>query len=574
MRIIHQHNMALKYAFQMFLKATAFISFCSSSAYAQATCVVGGNPSACNIAVGVNLVGSVDINGDGFTVNNFGMVSGRIRTNDNNSRISNLGTIGGNVRTLGDNSGVINSGNIGNTVRTDGVNSAIVNYGMIDRNAITNGDNSDIVNSGIINNNVRSSGNSSIVNNSGFIANNITTEGSDNTVINSGRVSGNIRMRGDDSTLTLLGGSVVEGAINLSGGGVRTLNIGAGLNADLTFSNAPTNVNGSAYIMPAANRLIAVDISGFATSDVFMSNLTAAIFNTIARERPIAFSEKLTVATKGKRTLKRGWATTFGGVGTVGDNDAVAEIDNRYLGLIAGIDFDTIGIFGGFASGSSDVQHGASETDIDSTFVGVNWGHNFGAYGVDLSFVLGTADHEQKRRVNNNGVPGGIELASADYDGWFISPSATVSVPLSQLAPAIVSLRVNYTGLFLDDYSETGVANPLTIANRDVHLLGTRAQMAFPNIRSNDDGSHTLFELRGGLEGQFSLGSNNVTGMVVNNPLSFDANIENRILGFTGVSFVHTFADGFSSFSASTEAKVSANGGAQLAAALNFNMKF
>ena len=57
--------------------------------------------------------------------------------------------------------------------------------------------------------------------------------------------------------------------------------------------------------------------------------------------------------------------------------------------------------------------------------------------------------------------------------------------------PVIASVRVSYAGLFLDGYTETGVANPLTVNDRDVHILNTRAQINVPYNLAGKDGSQT-----------------------------------------------------------------------------------
>jgi len=100
---------------------------------------------------------------------------------------------------------------------------------------------------------------------------------------------------------------------------------------------------------------------------------------------------------------------------------------------------------------------------------------------VNLTAALlgGYSDHENKRLVIDNIT--GLEIAHADFDGVFLSPSLTLSKAYTmsgrlELRP---SAGVSYSAAWLDSYRESGTTSSnLDVDDRTIRALVARAQLA------------------------------------------------------------------------------------------------
>jgi len=140
--------------------------------------------------------------------------------------------------------------------------------------------------------------------------------------------------------------------------------------------------------------------------------------------------------------------------------------------------------------------------------------------------------------------------------------------------PVIFSARVSYAGLFLDGYTETGVANPLTVGDRDVHILNTRAQINIPYTVASRDGAQTRLDLRFGADAQFDAGSDDAALVVGGTPFSFSTQLDNEIAGFVGTTLSVTSANGMYNFSASGEIQSTFDGGYQAVGEIRAAVRF
>ena len=79
-----------------------------------------------------------------------------------------------------------------------------------------------------------------------------------------------------------------------------------------------------------------------------------------------------------------------------------------------------------------------AETESDYAFGGVygrfDWLRTF----LDFAVSVGRSRNDRERIINNNLVPGGIEVAKASFDGRFVSPEIAygVRIPLGHFRPA------------------------------------------------------------------------------------------------------------------------------------------
>jgi len=422
-------------------------------------------------------------------------------------------------------------------------------------------------------------------------------------ITGTGGVAINFRDDGND-TLNLNGGSVINGTIDFGNGNnglggtnpndIDTLNVGPGVNAVLAFrdaggpgqgntdlESAPENVSSNVALINGGIDAVAVDPTGFAAVGVALGSLISSIFNSIDNNGS-AQPESVSPAGSGITPAggdvaygagRRLWVSGFGGRQEVEGSSSLAGIDNRFGGAITGVESgsggNTYGVFGGYAVSELDLEFNAGDVEFATAFGGAYWKINTGTFNVNLAIVAGSADQDTTRNVTSTVFDLETETsrlvngnARGESDGWFFSPSITVAAPMAFYAqPVIFSGRVSYTGLFLDGYTETGVANPLTVDDRDVNILNTRAQINVPFNVAGKSGSQTRLDLRIGADAQFDVGSDNAALVVGGTPLNFSVALDDEIAGFLGTTLAYTSASGIFSFSASGEVQSAFDGG-------------
>ena len=312
---------------------------------------------------------------------------------------------------------------------------------------------------------------------------------------------------------------------------------------DNDLQSAPEIINLSGSGVLVGTTLVAVDATGFAASGVFAEDLSSTVLDILNNNNGNGVESGISThggdgASEDVYGGNRYWLSGFGGRHSVEGGGSLADFSNSFGGVVTGLEWTSaqgvLGLLAGGARSNIDVAFNAQDIEINSVFGGAYWKRDYGSHRIHLAFVGGSADHHSERTV-------GAATAIADYNGWFISPSLTLAAPTQVFnAPVEASVRVNYTGLFLDGFTETGSAAPLTVGDRDVHLFGTRAQINLPQITLQDDGSHTHINWRAGVDAQFNLGSDNVTALALATPFSFTADSDDEVSGFTGVSITHT----------------------------------
>ena len=254
-------------------------------------------------------------------------------------------------------------------------------------------------------------------------------------------------------------------------------------------------------------------------------------------------------------------------VNTLLPNQRVSE-GGENSGIESGFETGTFGVLGGYSKHNINNEFGTSGLDVESVFGGVYWKQSLDMAQLNLALIGGVSSNDGTRNV-------GGSIARSDYDGWFISPSATLSMPFDMFDQSLIaSARVSYAGLFLDGYTETGGGLPLTVDDRNVHLINGRLQMMAPRTFFNDNGSHTHVETRAGVDVQFDAGSGDVKTLVAGTPLNFSADLDDEFAGFVGASITHTFAGEAFSITASTELQTNFSGDMSAFGQIKAAMKF
>lgn len=514
-------------------------------------------------------------NGDGIDGEDFGTATnnGSISTTGNNSdgidvndssTVINTGTItttgiGASGIEADDNSIIFNSGSIftsgpfSNGIDADNSNT-INNSGDItttgfDADAIDADDGNTIVNTGTINTSggdadgIDVNDNNTVTNRGVIIvtgpnagANASAIEGdSNNTITNSGTLISTrdqaINLTAGNNTVNLMGGTVIQGGITLAAA-TNSFNYGNGLNSVLTFTgNLPATVNTNGMPFAINGMTIAtVDTTGFAMADEIAGDITDCGHDSINYRL-----NGLRTASGGEKS----WSFICGNHRHQDDSTVAVDAKNTLAGAVVGRDHELssghrLGFFAGISGSEMKVDYDAQEISANSLFAGVFGGFN-GATNVDLSLLFGIADHSSDRHVTNNLVSGGLQMAGANYTGYFISPSITVSGNAPFLGRQVQpSLQLSYTGLYLDGYSETGSAANIDVESRDIHMLSARGLLTFPVELTTGRGRIVRMNSYVGLAGRLNLGSDRTNITLFNRRIAFDHGGEETSLGFIG----------------------------------------
>ncbi|MCP4044694.1 MAG: autotransporter domain-containing protein, partial [Gammaproteobacteria bacterium] len=439
----------------------------------------------------------------------------------------------------------------------------------------------------------------------GIVVNSRAANAAPATITTSAAITGTggtaIDLQGDaNDTVNVLPGASFNGAIDFGNGNdgmggtnandIDTLNVAIFTNVEINFADtggtgqgdtdlqsAPEIINApDGLLINGGTTFVAVDRTGFTANGVLLGTLTNAIFNPLDNNRSAPQNVFSTHGGDGPYEYGNGpryWLSGFGGYEEVEPGSNNAGIEHSFgaimIGAEGGFDTGMLGLFGGYGVSGLDFQYSAGETDITTFFGGGYWKQDYGSHRIHLAFAGGFADHEMVRNI-------GATVANGDSNGWFISPSATIVAPITAMpVPTLASVRVSYAGMWLDGYTETGtVANALTVASRDVHLLNGRAQLIFPNTSINEDGSHTHMELRVGVDGQWDAGSGNATVATGGSAINFSADLDDQIAGFIGANFSRTSADNMFTLTASGELQSTIDGGYEATGELKAGWKF
>lgn len=527
----------------------------------------------------------------GADVDNSGTVTNDIFAEASGATVGNSGTVGGAIEMTGGSATIDNSGTA-TALIADGAGSQLVNSGTVSELVRADGNGARFTNTGRAGSFVGAGDNTSI-DNSGQI-DLIGTSGDNVRVVNSGRIgSGNsgdgIAFLGSNAHLELRRGSVIEGEISFQGGGTQTLELGDLGEINYTFDGAPNRVvtNGAPYVL-SGNRLAVFNTTALSTQDEQLANLIGGISSVLDGRFQALRSTDQSAVTRSRQVFSFGepqdehsvWVDTFGSYRNQDADGQVAENTQWIGGLLAGIDaidingFET-GFFIGGSRGGVDADDVSQSVDSKSFFLGSYASTQWGGTFIDMALTLGYSEFDQKRQAANNTVSGGRETISADFDGWFVSPTVTITKP-TQIAGRQIegSLGLRYAGLFLDSYTETGTTSPQTIDSRTVHVGIARLQVAVPQQKVAADGSLLNYRVQAGLEARTNFGGDSIDGVLLGQDINFNTGGDNNVLGgFINLSGEYQTQNGLI-VSAGTEAIFETSGSYQFSARAGLEFRF
>lgn len=410
-----------------------------------------------------------------------------------------------------------------------------------------------------------------------------------------------------DTSLTLNAGSILIGLIDL-GGGVNTLNIGAGRSLNSRFDSddgaATLPVLGSlaghlvTFDGSATQRqIVAVDLSAFASFDDALAALTSGFGGAVQSRQAALRSGAASGFSAGDEAgiqqfdPNRFWIEGFGTYRHDQSDRTGSDFDHLTGGLVAGVDapldaITNVGLMAGFAASTSQNEINTQTTDATSYYAGVYGSTQAMGLAWDASLTVGYTDYDAERLTANNLVANGLETARAGFSGWFINPQVTLTRetanPLAgqtfhgfAASPALEqSLTLSYAGLFLDGYTETGTTNPLTLDDRAVQVASARATLALPFEQVAASGALTTLRLIGGLEARTRFGDDAISGTLLGQAVSTSLDDRSFAGGaFLGLSVEHETTSGLTAY-ADLEAMLETDMSYQLTANAGLRIAF
>jgi uncharacterized protein with beta-barrel porin domain len=538
----------------------------SNTAGISAVTENGGNATATNSGSNTGDIQAVTFKGGNATATNSGSNTDSgitvIAENGGNATVTNSGSNTGGIQAAtfkGGNVTVTNSGNItGGDVFAEALgvgNATVINSGSTTSgiHAVAAGGNATVINSGIVNPVV---GAAIQVNSSGATAT--------LTNIVGGRVMGDITLSGLNDTVNFQGGNWLFTVVSESSNGH-------------TF-NAPTiNTNGAPFVVTPASSggftIAVLDATTFALADRALTNFTGEVQQMpqgrfdgmavgggsggstplgfagapstpgLANEATQAFSGIPSVAMSyasdpqpllGKAPTAAAsyydttiWASGFGGERKQNADGVVLPATDIAYGGALGIDRAfgpnlRLGAFAGGGASREDVE--LSVQSIDSTYA---FGGGYGRFDwvsqyLDFSLYGGGINNSSTRQVANNTVASGLEVATASYGGWFISPALTYGyrIPFKDiLVTPRFSLR--YVGGALDGFSESGSEQDLSVGRRSINDLEERAELEFSALKQVSFGGTVKSTIGIGAIGLERLGNQTIDTVLLGQNLSF-----------------------------------------------------
>ncbi len=372
----------------------------------------------------------------------------------------------------------------------------------------------------------------------------IVAAGPDTHIINSGSVHSStthaIRFDEGNSTLTLLRGSTIQGSVFTNK--PLNMNVESGLNLYLsldaggdTFHNLGIN----APFVRLGQTLAVVDPTGFALQADVAADLSDTVLDGIYRHR-LSCCEPCGCEF---------WVQGIGSYRKRGHDSETVGYDNWQGGFLLGYDLPICsgdgGFFAGASFGAAEVAQHTQKANFISYLAGISYSRTFCNSSAGLAVVLGYVDWDNDRYVANNLVPSGVEKASAEITGAFISPELTLAHRFSELwCRPIMSLTLRYAGLFLGNYHEKGSSSNLAVKEREIDLLTSRFEIALPYSAITRYYCWSV-EPYFGAFGRYQTGGREVQGILLGQPIDFDQEgptaLGAFLLGFRGIQSFDCF---------------------------------
>jgi hypothetical protein len=410
-------------------------------------------------------------------------------------------------------------------------------------------------------------GGSATLTNTGAVIGGLTLTGGNGGAGGAGSSNGSTGA-GGSATLNAYVGSSVTGAIVL-GGAAKNLNFFGG-NYVYTL-NTLAGVNIAAPGMPFAvsgNTVAVVDPTSFAANvsnlGAFTRGVSASVpllsGNAPGGGAPLAFAgpepaaqsrvDEAFAAIPGLASAYAAealafksptafyaegtavWARGFAGQRIQQQDGALLRTGNLFYGGMIGADFAAradmrFGVFFGGGKTRSSIAFNQGRTESDLVFGGAYVRYDIGPSFLHASVQGGGSRNATARTINNNLAANGLEVASASFDGWYVSPELSVGhrFALGQLADAgytlTPSLRLRYLYGGFDPYSESGTAAPLTVGGQTTSTLEERGELKLSRSLALNPTNLLSINLSGGVLATQRLGNPTINAALLGQALPF-----------------------------------------------------
>ena len=306
-----------------------------------------------------------------------------------------------------------------------------------------------------------------------------------------------------DNTLNIFPGSQIVGGIDFKRMG-DVINIfgtgyGAGSSSTLTFVDGPdldVNLKGANMVNLGGNVIAVVDPTGPSVNGAALGIMMSGIHNVLAGrggQAPPAqvASTRVEPGMMPSADDSQIWFSAFGSHRERDTDGGVLAYDHDFYGGVGGYEMQLsrssrIGFLAGYANTDLATDFQSLYTNTHSGFIGTYGQVKFGGFNLDASLIGGYEQNDNNRIVVDN--INGFELAEADYDSFFISPSVTLSTEhkVHQHIVLRPSATATYTVAWYDSYTETGTTQSnLSIDDRTAQAVITKLQMVAAYVFGN-----------------------------------------------------------------------------------------